>query len=125
MPRGSVTVDIQGMPQLRRRLQDLPDELIDACKRAIRAGAEQVKKETEEAVPVDTGRLRRTVRIRYSEGGLTADVGWWDQESYYATFVEHGTRSMPAQPSLHPALEAERPRLPRRVREEVRKAVGG
>jgi HK97 gp10 family phage protein len=114
---------IAGLKELRGRLEDLGDELLDACKAAIEESAEAVQEQTERTVPVDQGRLKQTVRIRYRDGKLTALVGWFDKDTYYATFVEHGTVSQSAQPSLHPALEAERSKLVDRVRAHVRRAV--
>lgn len=122
---GGVTVTISGMNRLAGRLEELPAELIDACKAAIRASAEAVREDTRAAVRVNTGRLRDTVAIEYEDEGLTARVGWHDPQSYYAAFHEHGTRRMPAKPALGPALEAERPKLRDRVSGEVRRAVEG
>lgn len=119
-----VTVDVSGLRQARGRLEELPRELKDACRRAVADGAEAVKEQTESTVPVDSGHLSRNVRVRRREGGLSADVGWFDKKSYYAAFIEHGTESIRAQPTLGPALEAERPRLPRRLRDEIRKLFG-
>lgn len=119
-----ITVDISGLRQARGRLEDLPGELKDACRRAIKDGAEAVKETTETLVPVDTGHLSRNVRVRLRERGLSADVGWFDKKSYYAAFIEHGTESIRAEPSLGPALEEERPRLPARIRAEIRRLVG-
>ncbi|WUI00206.1 HK97 gp10 family phage protein [Spirillospora sp. NBC_00431] len=119
-----ITVDISGLRQARGRLEELPEELRGACQRAIADGAEAVKEKTEQLVPVDTGHLARNVRVRRRERGLSADVGWFDKKSYYAAFVEHGTESQSAQPSLGPALEEERPELPRRIRAEIRRLFG-
>lgn len=127
--RGRVRVRISGMSRLRSRLEDLPEELIDACKTAIKESAEAVRAETARTVPVDaSGRdnhhLKDHVAVRYEDDGLTAEVGWFDPASYYAAFLEHGTRRAPARPSLHPALEAEKARLRGRISDEVRRAIG-
>lgn len=124
MPRsGGIRVQVEGGDRLRRRLEDLEPELIEACKDAIAASAEQVQRETAASVRVDSGRLRRTVRIRYGAGGLIAQVGWFDADSYYAVFHEFGTSSIPAQPALQPALEGERNELPDRIRTEIRRVT--
>ncbi len=72
---------------------------------------------------VDTGTLRDGVGIEYEEDGFVATVGWHDDRHFYAAFHEHGTRRVPAQPALAPALEAERPRYRARLTEEVRRVL--
>ncbi len=61
--------------------------------------------------------------IRYRDGGLRAEVGWFDRPDYYAAFHEFGTRSIPARPALGPAIEAERRVLPERIAAIIREAL--
>ncbi|WP_340382326.1 HK97-gp10 family putative phage morphogenesis protein [Streptomyces sp. SS7] len=126
--RGRAHVTITGIARLRERLQDLPDEIKQALAKGVKESAEAVRDDVQRLVPVDqSGRdshhLKDTVDIRYREEGLVADVGWFNPDDYYAVFLEYGTRSRPAQPSLHPALEAERPRYRARLSDEVRKVL--
>ncbi|MFM9634382.1 HK97-gp10 family putative phage morphogenesis protein [Streptomyces galilaeus] len=116
-------VTITGLARLRGRLEDLPDEIKAALVDGVKASAEAVRDDVERTVPADTGNLRESVGIRYREGGLVAEVGWFDPKDFYAVFLEYGTRSQPAQPSLHPALERERGRYAARLSAEVRKAL--
>ncbi|WP_086809811.1 HK97-gp10 family putative phage morphogenesis protein [Streptomyces reticuliscabiei] len=120
---GRSPVRITGLDRLRKRLADLPDEVEAALVKAVKESAEAVRDEVRRTAPVATGNLRESVDIRYREGGLVADVGWFDQADSYATYVEYGTRGRPAQPSLRPAFEAERRRYPTRLSDEVRKAL--
>lgn len=122
------TVTITGLARLRQRLEDLPEEIKAALVKAVRESAEAVRDDTARTVPVDeSGRdnhhLKDTVDIRYEEDDLVANVGWFNQEDFYAFFVERGTRRQPAQPSLHPALERERGRYTARLTAEVRRAL--
>lgn len=121
-------VTITGLARLRGRLEDLPEEIKEALVKAVRESAEAVRDDTARTVPVDeSGRddhhLKDTVDIRYEEDDLVADVGWFNQEDFYAFFVERGTRRQPAQPSLHPALERERGQYTARLTAEVRRAL--
>lgn len=120
---GAVTVRIDGIARLRQRLDDVGPQILEALARAVKESAEAVRDETRRSVPVASGHLRDTVRIVYEDGGLAAKIGWHDPTSYYARFIEHGTRRTPAQPSLGPALEAERGRYVRRLSDEVRAAL--
>ncbi|MCZ4612358.1 HK97 gp10 family phage protein [Streptomyces sp. Lzd4kr] len=121
--RGRAHVTITGIARLRERLEDLPDEIKQALVKGVKESAEAVRDDVKRNVPVDTGNLRESVDIRFREGGLVADVGWFDQQDFYAVFVEFGTRSRPAQPSLHPALDRERRNYRARLTEEVRRVL--
>ncbi|WP_435610681.1 HK97-gp10 family putative phage morphogenesis protein [Streptomyces sp. C10-9-1] len=123
MARRGMTIEIQGAARLRGRLEDLPDEIVTALKRAVRESAEQVQADTRRDVAEDTGNLKRAVDIKYKDDGLTAMVGWHNPSEYYARFLEFGTRRRPATPALQPALEAERRRYRARLTEEVRRAL--
>lgn len=120
---GAVTVRIDGIARLRHRLEELGPQILEALARAVKESAEAVRDETARTVPVNEGHLRDTVKVRYEDGGLVAKVGWFDDSSYYARFVEHGSRRAPAQPSLGPALEAERRRYKARLTEEIRRIL--
>lgn len=120
---GTVQVNIQGIDRLRSRLEELGPEIIAAAKRAVRESAEDVKAEARQKVHVDTGNLRDSVDIKYENDGLRAEVGWRDRDDWYASLHEHGTRRIPANPVLRPAIEGERTKLPARIKAEVRRAV--
>lgn len=79
-------------PDLERRLNDIGQEV------AITAT---------HLVPIDTGALRMTIRVEHSRGinGPTVEVVAGAGHADYASYVEHGTSRMAAQPYLGPALE--------------------
>lgn len=121
-------VTVNGIARLKKRLEDLPDEIRQALAKGVEKSAEAIAEDVSRNVPVDTsGRdnhhLKDTVDVRYREDGLIAEIGWFDQKDYYAAFVEYGTRSQPPQPSLHPALQRERGRYASRLSDEVRQAL--
>lgn len=120
MARGRAHVTITGLARLRERLEDLPEEIKQALAAAVQESAQAVRDDVKHNVPVDSGRLQREVKVRPQEDGLVAEVGWFDPEEYYARYVEYGTRRVPAQPTLRPALERERAQYARRLTEEVR-----
>ncbi|MFJ9382027.1 HK97-gp10 family putative phage morphogenesis protein [Streptomyces sp. NPDC101455] len=121
-------VTVNGIARLKKRLEDLPDEIRQALAKGVQKSAEAIAEDVARNVPVDTsGRdthhLKDTVGIKYREDGLIAAIGWFDQQDYYALFVEHGTRSQPPQPSLGPALQREKGRYASRLTDEVRQAL--
>lgn len=121
--RTRATVTITGIARLRQRLEDLPDDIKAALAKGVQESAEAVRDDTRRRVPVASGNLRDKVAVKTYEGGLICQVGWFDPADYYAVFVEYGTRTRPAQPSLHPALQAERGRYKARLTAEVRKVL--
>lgn len=116
-------MEISGGAGLRARLMALAPEITAAARKAVKESAEAVRDEARQGVRVDTGNLRDTVDITYAEGGLSAEVGWRNRKDWYASLHEHGTRRIPAKPTLGPATEAERTKLPDRIADEVRKAL--
>ena len=69
-----------------------------------------------ELVPVDTGRLRSSIRIE--DDSVVA-------ETPYAGFVENGTVYMNAQPYLGPAVEAALEAMPMIVGDAFNQNMGG
>jgi len=67
--------------------------------------AQYVSNSAKRRCPVDTGRLRSSIRwaVFTDAQGLFAQVG---TDVEYALFVERGTRYMEARPFLQPALDA-------------------
>ncbi|MGW1278016.1 HK97-gp10 family putative phage morphogenesis protein [Streptomyces tsukubensis] len=111
------------MPELRERLAALEPALLEASRQAVEASAEQVLADTRDAVRVDTGNLRDEAAIRYGANRLTATVGWRARRDWYVAIHEFGTRRIPAQPALGPAIETERGKFAERLRDEIRRAL--
>ncbi|MET9516387.1 HK97-gp10 family putative phage morphogenesis protein [Streptomyces sp. NPDC002994] len=116
-------VTIDGMDKLREALERLAPDIIAAAKKTVKESAEAVREDTKRAVRVDTTNTRESVDIDYQEDGLRAEVGWKDREDWYVSLHEHGTRRIPANPALGPALEAERAKFEDRLKAEVRKVL--
>lgn len=127
-PRGGarssgITVTIEGLPELRQALEQLPTEVKAACHRALRESAGAIIDGVKGRVKVDTRNLHGSVKARYENNRVRAEIGWWDRDDRYAVWQEFGTRKMPANPSLGPALEEEKRYLPDRIKREIRKEL--
>lgn len=118
------TVTIEGLDELRRRLEEVGEQIREAAGKAIEDAANAVRDDGREQVRVDTGKMRNGLKAFVKKADLTAEVGWRDPDLYYATFQEFGTTRIPANPALTAAAEAERRRLPDRIGEDVRRAIG-
>lgn len=118
-----ITVTIEGLPELRRRLEEMPVQLKLACFRALKESAGAVIDGTKSRVKQDTRNLHGSVKARYENNRVRAEIGWWDRDDRYAVWQEFGTRKMPANPSLGPALEEEKRHLPDRIKREIRREL--
>ncbi|MGW3627285.1 HK97-gp10 family putative phage morphogenesis protein [Streptomyces sp. NPDC000880] len=121
MARRGNRVTIEGIDQLRDRLEELAPTILAAAKRAVRDSAVAIREDTRRSVRVDTGNLRDKVAFYPEDDGLRAEVGWRDRSDWYASLHEHGTRRIPAKPALGPATETERGKFPDRVRTEIQR----
>ena len=111
-----VKATIHGGKNLTRILKTLPDELQKPVRDTIRQEAEGILNAAKAAVPVDTGALRDSIRLRVTNKGLRARVGIFRiskakrlkgaVSTFYAAFVELGTQYRKATPFLFPAFRA-------------------
>lgn len=121
--QGPIQVDIVGLDRLAGQLQELETSIRHACFKALKESAEAVVSDVKGTVKVDSHNLQNSVKARYQNNKLRAEVGWWDADDGYAVYQEFGTKRMPANPSLGPALEQERNRIGDRVKTEVRRVL--
>jgi HK97 gp10 family phage protein len=68
----------------------------------------EIVDEAKRIVPVDTGRLQNAIGIKSARTGKI-EVGT-DDTAPYAMFVEFGTKNMPPQPFMRPAVQIVRSR---------------
>jgi HK97 gp10 family phage protein len=103
MARDRSMIDVRGTRRLRRDLRRLGDNAQEVRTEATKRWARAVEADASQHAPVDTGRLKDAIDSRWDADG--AEVGVWDRDAWYATFVEHGTSVMPARPFLLPAAQ--------------------
>ena len=64
-----------------------------------------VKKNARKFVPVDEGDLKKSLDMTLTDNGKVAEIG---TTLDYGRYQEYGTRKMPPQPFLRPALDVAR-----------------
>lgn len=95
---------------------------------SVQKFGEDVRQLTYQLAPKDTWFMANHVEDRYSPAGTVVTVGWWAEDfvsqglNFYPPFVEYGTTSSPAQPSLGPAYEALSPFFTRDIAREMKNA---
>jgi|SRR5690625_3152176 len=116
-----MTVKIEGMSSLLKKLSAMGPAIVAAAEEAVDESATQTRKEMQDRVRVDTGALRDSIRI---EGeGLEKRVGPGDEERDKALANEFGTSKMSAQPYVVPAMEIARRDFPNVLADKLNKAV--
>lgn len=102
----SISVEFVGVEAAMAVFQSISPRVAMRVKAVVAETALNVQKQARRNCPVDTGRLRASIRPRFWKEGLAADVF---TDVHYAVHQEFGTRHMAAQPFLFPAWEAEQP----------------
>ncbi|GHH83862.1 HK97-gp10 family putative phage morphogenesis protein [Streptomyces capitiformicae] len=121
--RRRARVEIVGLDRLQRRLAEVVPQLKEAAQAAVQDAGKTLKADVARGVRKDTQNLQNSVEDTYDRDGLRTSVGWRDQDDLYAVFHERGTRRMPANPTLIPALAREGPQLVAKLRDEVRRQL--
>lgn len=120
MARVVMRLDSRELNRIHRRLNEVPARVTEGAQEAVKESGDAIRDQVRDSVRVWRGKLRRKVRVRLRGAlGLTADVGWFDADTYYAKFQEFGTSSITADPVLTTAAEQERARFPRRVQRHI------
>ena len=126
MPPRVVSVRVEGFPRVQTRLRRL-----GANRKMVNVGLDAaaivIARRARRLVPVDTGRLKRSIRIDPARGRKPAWVraGYERRQPNYARFVHDGTRHVRGRPFLTNAqLQTRRQQLSaftRAARRELRR----
>lgn len=127
------TVTIEGLPELKRKLLDMSEEMRQAkLEAAVLAGGQLIKNEAQVRVPVLTGTLRRSITVQISESNATSASAAIGTNLAYAARIEFGFNgrdrlgrlySQPARPYLRPAFDQERENAYREIQDALRDAI--
>lgn len=117
----NVTVAVNGQEALLRQLEHVTSRLHQVVREAVEESAKAVVDGTKRRVHVDTGNLKRSVKVYPAHIGanIKLDIGWKDRTDQYALWQEFGTRAMPARPALGPAFNQEKRKIVRRISEAI------
>jgi HK97 gp10 family phage protein len=126
-------VTIEGLPELKRKLLDMSEEMRQAkLEAAVLTGGQLIKNEAQVRAPVKTGTLRRSITVQISESSATSASAAIGTNLAYARRIEFGFNgrdklgrlySQPAQPYLRPAFDQERENAYREIQDALRDAI--
>ncbi|UPU32304.1 HK97-gp10 family putative phage morphogenesis protein [Pediococcus acidilactici] len=95
---------IKGQDLLLRKLERNMQKT--AAKEIVKKHTANMQAEAQKLAPVDTGNLKRSIRLELLKGGMAGAV---ISPADYSGYQEFGTRFMAAQPYMGPAWRKERP----------------
>lgn len=98
-----MTVRFDGADKLISGFQKQPAIIQREADDIVFNTALRIETRAKSIAPVDTGYLKQHIKAEKT-GMLSADV---DSSANYSIFLEMGTRKMPAQPFMRPALKQE------------------
>jgi len=137
MAQPYISIAVLGSRSLQKRFDRFEKNVQKKIVRqALRAAARPMLVAAKAKVPVDTGRLKKSLRLRALKQrrgifgvqvrtGTRAELGMWigDKTGYYPASVEWGHGSVPARPYLRPAFDETRDEALRILKAYLRRAI--
>lgn len=126
-----VKITFDGIEELQKKVAK--NIKLDAVKRVVRKNGERLQRRAQDNADFrghyawekgkgkvfkkPTGKLKESITLDITDGGLTAEV---EPTAEYAPYVELGTRFMEAQPFLKPAWEVQKEQFKKDMQKLVR-----
>lgn len=126
-----VKITFDGIEELQKKVAK--NIKLDAVKRVVRQNGAELQKRAQDNADFrghyawekgkgkvfkkPTGKLKESIMLDITDGGLTAEV---EPTAEYAPYVELGTRFMEAQPYLKPAWEVQKEQFKKDMQKLVR-----
>ncbi len=108
-------IKLEGMTELITGLKKRTD--LSDVKKVVRMNGTEMNKKAQRNAPVDTGTLKRSIKLEIKDGGLTAES---EPHTEYASYVEYGTRFMNAKPYMKPAFEEQKEQFKKDMKKLVK-----
>jgi HK97 gp10 family phage protein len=111
---GKIGLNVRNARAVISNLRQYGEAARTRAKVVVEQSMERVYATQQSLVAVDTGFMKSQTRKELTPQGYGYRVGWDAADfpaAFYPPFVEFGTRFAPAQPSLLPAFEVEKPRF--------------
>jgi len=124
-------IKIEGAKELEKKLLSFEPKLgRKIIRQALRAGAKVIHTAAKANVPVDTGALKQSLKVkamrkrRHSYGVMVATSdGWFKGDEFYGAFLEFGTSKMPAKPFVRPAFDAEKDNAEKIIKNQLQQGI--
>ena len=99
-----VSIDLKGAKELARKLDNLPKRVEKkVLRQALRSGMRPIHMAAQAYAPIDTGKLKRSIKLRAIKRNrkgfvgvkITTGSGFFRGEEFYGAFQEFGWRQGP------------------------------
>lgn len=101
--------DVHGLREVRDALEQVSRRISNkVCRKATREGSNHIRKLVREEVPVETGKTKRSIRVKVDRimggGGFIGRI-YVGREAWYARLVEFGVQPHKIDPATKKALK--------------------
>jgi HK97 gp10 family phage protein len=100
-----IKVDIKGMDELVGKLNKMNQMAAVRVEEQVTKSGGKIRKSGKARVAVDSGELKKAIRMKRSKDRLSATIGPQGKGAWKAHFIEFGTVESSAQPFMTPAYE--------------------
>lgn len=118
-----IKLSILGVGELIGKLNKMNQFAAVRVEEQVKKSANSIRKSGRARVAVDTGALKKAIRVKYSKDRLSATIGPQGKGAWKAHFIEFGTVEQPAQPFMSPAWEENKNDYIQGMRKALNKAV--
>ena len=101
---------------------NIDNSIVPELRNIVKNNGIQLVQGAQKRSPVDTGALRRSIRLNLEDGNLKAVV---KTNVPYAKFVEYGTIRQKAQPYMRPSFRVQKAKFVNAVKNAVSVRKGG
>lgn len=120
---------LEGVDDILKELRQVEKEAKHEVVNVLREQSQLVVEDARDRAPKDTGAMAKGIKRSVSAKRLTATISAGGKaggaDTYYARFVEFGTKNMPAQPFFFPACRAHEEEIGRALSDALAKLVEG
>lgn len=118
-----ITASSRGALTIGNNVKYLVNAIQQALAEVVENAARPIEDEAKTLVPVDTGRLQRSIDTEMTETTPTRAVATVGPHTEYAGFVEFGTVHQRAQPYMRPAFDSKKQEAVDVLRQELRNTI--
>ena len=120
-------IKITGIKQIEKKLSGMETKIArKVVRQALKKAAKPILAAAKRNAPVKTGALKKSLRVRVMKkkkhryGVMVAtSAKWFTGETFYAAFVEYGTKHLPARPFLRPAMDSQKTAAEKILKQEI------
>lgn len=120
---------LEGVDDILKELRQVEKEAKHEVVNVLREQSQLVVEDARDRAPKDTGAMAKGIKRSVSAKRLTATISAGGKaggaDTYYARFVEFGTKNMPAQPFFFPACRAHEEEIGRALSDALAKLIEG